>query len=1059
MSSWNSSYNYYPSSLYADIPLACTPYYYSYPPRAYQSPSSFERSSVISREQKVNLHRHDRNQSKILDDIKQPSEQTSISFHVHKTTKGYRFNLHKRKSHSRGNKKRPMQTSAPAVSRADNATRNDDSIDNYSQILKNQSSNITEIELGGILNKITSVMKNFNSNNMEQQQHQLPILIDILNALLDVNSVMLSSVSQNSFFSICQKYLIDILQQWQQKGSLTDDQTSTFSSTVKLASILTLSTTLIPSWLSDSTLLDTIATSLTHIANTGKFLDDNNKQPFRHFTHLIHTYTLYQQHLNQHPHSNKDTFIQLLHPVQLCLTSTHFVHSFATLSNSLTTSHKFFLLKCPAFISSYHGSALEETMHTLLSTMLPHYVTMLDKAMPSCSHWSQSMIRCVDALLSMINHGTGEFDNNVKLVSEHLPLIDHVLRLVDEASLYENISETLSNGETLLLNSAMRFLVIMKNESNILAHMKESHKTESFLRLTSCRYEGIVLNAYTLLAHATHEDDIKTIPNLNEILGKILQSLKSTLKEKSDKKSQTKQLLSILKGLVQHDQVKDEINKRNVLPYLVNLTDELTGKSLVLLYEILWSLTFSDNIARALRNNSAFVEKIQNVSKGDSNEAMKKAVDGLVWKLLKESAFLQKVVDHEVEAQEAARSKGTIRDRESDGETATLNTKEDNISSGERSFQYDIMISYCHTDKELTYKIYKFLVDQGFKVWIDLDNMYGPAMNAMAYAVENSEFVIMCMSDSYKQSTYCQAEAEYAFNCKRRLLPLIMRPGYRPDGWLGFLIGSRIYVDFGRFDFETACGKLMMEISLQRREAASNVSVNLLDHMSPTAATALITNPLEKEKKPSLRKLSEQSTANKDILATILKSVQQNTNFLRKHIETWTPSDVLNCLLVHHLQKIIPLCNEINGRELVQLHKICTTHRLQAYSIIKDELKSEHKIQITINDYTRLLTVIEDAMKASESLPTTSTIPVITRITPPPRLPSPAPAKLLSFPMSDYPLVTPPMTFIPAPNRNSSYDFLVTSNASALETLKVVHRYGSQLNILDCLRRRLTNVF
>ena len=88
-------------------------------------------------------------------------------------------------------------------------------------------------------------------------------------------------------------------------------------------------------------------------------------------------------------------------------------------------------------------------------------------------------------------------------------------------------------------------------------------------------------------------------------------------------------------GLVQHDQVKDEINKRNVLPYLVKLTDELTGKSLVLLYEILWSLTFSDNIARALRNNSAFVEKIQNISKGDNNEAMKKAVDGLVWKLLK----------------------------------------------------------------------------------------------------------------------------------------------------------------------------------------------------------------------------------------------------------------------------------------------------------------------------------------------------------------------------------------------------------------------------------------
>jgi hypothetical protein len=46
--------------------------------------------------------------------------------------------------------------------------------------------------------------------------------------------------------------------------------------------------------------------------------------------------------------------------------------------------------------------------------------------------------------------------------------------------------------------------------------------------------------------------------------------------------------------------------------------------------------------------------------------------------------------------------------------------------TNEQAFQHDIMISYCHADKELTYNIHKFLLDQGFKVWIDLDNMYGP---------------------------------------------------------------------------------------------------------------------------------------------------------------------------------------------------------------------------------------------------------------------------------------------------------------------------------------------
>jgi hypothetical protein len=71
------------------------------------------------------------------------------------------------------------------------------------------------------------------------------------------------------------------------------------------------------------------------------------------------------------------------------------------------------------------------------------------------------------------------------------------------------------------------------------------------------------------------------------------------------------------------------------------------------------------------------------------------------------------------------------------------------------------MISYCHADKELVYRIEKFLADQGFKIWIYHDRIYGPgnlnfthiivkilhilAMQAMAEAVEKSEFVILCM--------------------------------------------------------------------------------------------------------------------------------------------------------------------------------------------------------------------------------------------------------------------------------------------------------------------------
>ena len=43
----------------------------------------------------------------------------------------------------------------------------------------------------------------------------------------------------------------------------------------------------------------------------------------------------------------------------------------------------------------------------------------------------------------------------------------------------------------------------------------------------------------------------------------------------------------------------------------------------------------------------------------------------------------------------------------------------------------------------------------------------------------------MCMTEKYKQSPNCRAEAEYAFKLGVPIIPLIGQEGYMPDGWLG----------------------------------------------------------------------------------------------------------------------------------------------------------------------------------------------------------------------------------------------------------------------------------
>jgi hypothetical protein len=101
---------------------------------------------------------------------------------------------------------------------------------------------------------------------------------------------------------------------------------------------------------------------------------------------------------------------------------------------------------------------------------------------------------------------------------------------------------------------------------------------------------------------------------------------------------------------------------------------------------------------------------------------------------------LEKVAEQEAETNEKD-TEAEIVIGENGTEQIVRTARRGSVTPSERSYRYDIMISYCHADKELTYKIHKFLIDQGFKVWIDLDNMYGPGKTIL----NNCTDYFLCM--------------------------------------------------------------------------------------------------------------------------------------------------------------------------------------------------------------------------------------------------------------------------------------------------------------------------
>ncbi|CAF1091778.1 unnamed protein product [Rotaria sp. Silwood1] len=143
-----------------------------------------------------------------------------------------------------------------------------------------------------------------------------------------------------------------------------------------------------------------------------------------------------------------------------------------------------------------------------------------------------------------------------------------------------------------------------------------------------------------------------------------------------------------------------------------------------------------------------------------------------------------------------------------------------------KSYLYDMMISYSHKDKELCLRIHEQLVKDGFKVWVDRDCLRGSTMVGIANAIENSEYVLICMSNTYKESVYCQSEAHYAFERGCRLIPIMLESNYKPDGWLGIIVSGKIYVDFAKVEFKSSYEQLKNEIIEQRHKYAIKPSTN-----------------------------------------------------------------------------------------------------------------------------------------------------------------------------------------------------------------------------------------
>ncbi|CAF3842821.1 unnamed protein product [Rotaria sordida] len=430
-----------------------------------------------------------------------------------------------------------------------------------------------------------------------------------------------------------------------------------------------------------------------------------------------------------------------------------------------TPKQLFYLKTCSFSLHVYLCSKLQQfpfTGEQIVKFLADNYLQMIRIQSYIVDSWSKELLSCIAHLIALICSCCWWSDEKPKyikmLVASNDLMYDHILALIHIVSyqpFHQCISAQWYNDETLLIDAILVFLYGTLEIEDVRCFI--SSQTNLFATLLVIAqvspYDRICICAYGFLAEILTDEQMKELKITENISGFFFNILEQAWKDPTKR---------CFLSLSKNDTIQSTTANSNKIPLLIDLCDEYP-----MTFDILWALSFNSSIQQQLQSNQLFMMKLAQIEHDSSDESMRKIVNGILWNL------------------------------NSNHEEYAVLKNHDNTT-------FDIMISYSHKDEQICKQLYDELVRAGYRVWIDFDHMHGNVMDAMAQAIEQSRIIIICMSEHYRRSNYCRAEAQYAFQRQLKMVPILLQKYYKPDGWLSFLTAQLLYIDFTKHDFSHA---------------------------------------------------------------------------------------------------------------------------------------------------------------------------------------------------------------------------------------------------------------
>ncbi|CAF1032512.1 unnamed protein product [Rotaria sordida] len=723
---------------------------------------------------------------------------------------------------------------------------------------------------------------------------------EIIQKLNEISFDLISNYLIHDFFIL--KFfsrINEILQQWNNDNRIILNENDSITLRCGCNLILQMSNLMNNQLENNKILLNTIKICLNNISSFGYYINASNQEEdsnLASFDCLIQAY-------------GKIKCKVLVESVARCAASRFSEGAFSGLCGfPLNNTEHFLLITCPDYVLNYDEEN-GKYAHFIFDQMYLQYAKVFRCPYGNINDLIDNYSFCLVSPLRLIAFAIRSLE-----LKEKQSFKDIAMKILEYDIINLYLDEKNFTWKKLVHSSLKILLEIGRSFPYLINDIHENQTfftklLDNLLKLSNDQEnENIQLQAFELIALIVSEEEFSTIVDINKVVKLFVKKFIEAVNiDNEEYNALAEELLYGLESMIDNNIIREQLVEQNSLPYLIKYAKKWSNNesSLKIIYAIVFTTKGKEELKKEQYKD--FIDHIKCLYLSNKEE-IRQAAHGISWKLTGENDFIETIEQQEKNLEKTSQyyQLGFIQ------ENLNYSSLQNSVTD-----TFHIMISYSWKNKILCHQIYEYFRDDGYRVWIDENDMYGSIIERMAEAIEKSNFILICVSSDYKKSANCQAEAEYAFKRKKTIIPLIVEPNYKADGWLSFIIGNKIYINFtDRVHNEFKIAYKMLLVELQHNGLDLLQSPTNSNCSSRESDTQKYVQP-----KPSIF----ESKLNTQPIENVYEPIPSISLSQYRHIErmdNWNETNVVEFFVDNDLKILLPILKGINGQGLIELYRI-----------------------------------------------------------------------------------------------------------------------------------------